>query len=53
MSEDYVWAYGGVGLGIRIYLLHRTWTVNYQVLKGISLKLMEDSLLYGPKTIVT
>ena len=53
ISEDYVWAYGKVGLGIGIYLVHRTWTVNYQVLKGMSLKLRGDSLLYGHKTIVT
>ena len=27
--------------------------MNYQMLKGMSLKLREDSLLYGRKTIVT
>ena len=27
--------------------------MNYQVLKGMSLKLREDSLLYSPKIIVT
>ena len=27
--------------------------MNYQVLKGMSLKLREDSLLYGRETIVT
>ena len=27
--------------------------MNYQVLKGMSLKLREDSLMYGRKTIVT
>ena len=27
--------------------------MNYQVLKGMSLKLREDSLLYGCETIVT
>ena len=33
--------------------MQRTQTVNYQVLKGMSLKLREDSLLYGCETIVT
>ena len=42
-----------LGLWIRNHLVHRTGTVNYQVLKGMSLKLGEDSLLYGRETIVT
>ena len=33
--------------------MQRTRTANYEVLKGVSLKLREDSLLYGGKTIVT
>ena len=33
--------------------MQKTRTVNYQVLKGMSLQLREDSLLYGRKTIVT
>ena len=33
--------------------MQRTQTVNYQVLKGVSLKLGDDSLLYGRETIVT
>ena len=42
-----------VGLGVGIYLVQGTRTVNYQVLKGMSLKLRKDSLLYGRETIVT
>ena len=33
--------------------MQRTLTVNYQALKGMSLKLGEDSLLYGRETIAT
>ena len=33
--------------------MQRTQTVNYQVLKGVSLEPREDSLLYGRETIVT
>ena len=33
--------------------MQRTRTVNYQVLKGMSLKLRGDSLLHGRETIVT
>ena len=53
ISEDLSELIAELGLWTKNYLVHRTRTVNYQVLKGMSLKLREDSLLYGYKTIAT